>query len=230
MKNNDECLELKNIKYKTMLMNNIQPVKQPQITNIESFLEKEKNINKKQHWSKLSKLSKKNKLLDYCDVYSEKQSLNEDEKQQLKTFLLKSLDRKKLQRVKDVIYDTETQTIINIPTLTLNKQTNRYTLKNLDKKVSTLKSLAPRKSKYKKKDKDKGKGKKSAMDDKKDKDKGKDKNKDKGKDKGKNKDKDKGKDKNKNKGKNKSKGKTKDKIKDKATHTNKPVTETVYNN
>lgn len=153
MKNNDECLELKNIKYKTMLMNNIQPTKQPQITNIESFLEKEKNINKKQHWSKLSKLSKKNKLIEYCDMYSEKHKLTENEKQQLKTFLLKSLERKKLQRVKDVIYDTETQMIINIPTLVLNKQTSRYTLKNLDKKVSTLKSLAPRKLKNKKKDK-----------------------------------------------------------------------------
>jgi|TARA_B110000444_G_C18757399_1_gene555832 hypothetical protein len=153
MKNNDECLELKNIKYKTMLMNNIQPTKQPQITNIESFLEKEKNINKKQHWSKLSKLSKKNKLIAYCDMYSEKHKLTENEKQQLKTFLLKSLERKKLQRVKDVIYDTETQMIINIPTLVLNKQTSRYTLKNLDKKVSTLKSLAPRKLKNKKKDK-----------------------------------------------------------------------------
>ena len=129
MKNNDECLELKNIKYKTMLMNNIQPTKQPQITNIESFLEKEKNINKKQHWSKLSKLSKKNKLIEYCDMYSEKHKLTENEKQQLKTFLLKSLERKKLQRVKDVIYDTETQMIINIPTLVLNKQTSRYTLK-----------------------------------------------------------------------------------------------------
>jgi hypothetical protein len=167
MKNNDECLELKNIKYKTMLMNNIQPTKEPQITNIESFLEKEKNINKKQHWSKLSKLSKKNKLLDYCDEYSNKNKLNTEEKQQLKSFLLKSLERKKLQRVKDVIYDIETQTIINIPTLTLNKQTNKYTLKNLDKKVSTLKSLAPRKPKHKNKsknkdkDKEKKKGKKS---------------------------------------------------------------------
>ena len=39
MKNNDECVELKNIKYKTMLMNNIQSSKEPQVTNIESFLE-----------------------------------------------------------------------------------------------------------------------------------------------------------------------------------------------
>lgn len=164
MKNNDDCLELKNIKYKTMLMNNIQPIKEPEITNIETFLEKEKNINKKQHWSKLSKLSKKNKLLDYCNVYAEKNTLNEDEKHELKTFLLKSLDRKKLQRVKDVIYDLETQTIVNIPTLTLNKQTNKYTLKNLEKKVSTLKSLAPRKPKHKLKSKQKTDSKKTKTD------------------------------------------------------------------
>ena len=171
MKNNDECLELKNIKYKTMLMNNIQPTKEPQITNIESFLEKEKNINKKQHWSKLSKLSKKNKLLDFCQSYATKNKLNDDETQQLKTFLLKSLERKKLQRVKDVIYDVETQTIINIPTLTLNKQTNRYTLKNLEKKVSTLKSLAPRKPKHKNKEKKKrNKKEKDGKNEKKDKD------------------------------------------------------------
>lgn len=159
MKNKDECLELKNIKYKTMLMNNIQSSKEPDVTNIESFLEKEKTMNKKQHWSKLSKLTKKNKILDYCIEYSKKHNLNEKEITELKTFLLKSLDRKKLQRVKDVIYDVENQVIINIPTLTINKQTNRYTLKNLDKKVSTLKSLAPRKNR-KKKDKDKDKDKK----------------------------------------------------------------------
>lgn len=155
MKNKDECLELKNIKYKTMLMNNIQSSKEPDVTNIESFLEKEKSINKKQHWSKLSKLSKKNKILDYCEEYSSKQNLTDNQKQELKDFLIKALERKKLQRVKDVIYDLETQTIINIPTLTLNKQTNKYTLKNLDKKVSTLKSLAPRKNKNKNKNKHK---------------------------------------------------------------------------
>jgi len=156
MKNKDECLELKNIKYKTMLMNNIQSSKEPDVTNIESFLEKEKTMNKKQHWSKLSKLTKKNKIMDYCVEYSKKNNLNENEILELKAFLLKSLDRKKLQRVKDVIYDVENQIIINIPTLTINKQTNKYTLKNLDKKVSTLKSLAPRKNKNrKKKDKEK---------------------------------------------------------------------------
>ena len=164
MKNKDECLELKNIKYKTMLMNNIQSSKEPDVTNIETFLEKEKSINKKQHWSKLSKLSKKNKILDYCEEYSKKNKLSEEETIQLREFLIKSLERKKLQRVKDVIYDVETQVIINIPTLSINKQTNKYTLKNLDKKVSTLKSLAPRKNKHKKKDSKEKKNKKDKKD------------------------------------------------------------------
>ena len=66
------------------------------------------------------------------------------------------MNRKKLQRVKDVIYDIETQVIVNIPALIINKQTKKYTIKSLDKKVSTLKSLAPRKIKNKdKKPKDK---------------------------------------------------------------------------
>jgi hypothetical protein len=179
MKNSDECVELKNIKYKTMLMNNIQSTKEPRVTNIESFLEKEKTISKSQHWSKLSKLTKKNKLIQYCDNYSQKNNYTEDETKELVDFLLKALDRKKLQRVKDVIYDVETQSIINIPALSINKTTKKYTIKSLDKKVSTLKSLAPRKGK-KVKDKEKKKNKdKEKNKDKKEKNKNKEKNKDK---------------------------------------------------
>ena len=43
--------------------------------------------------------------------------------------------------------------------MSINKTTNKYTLKNLEKKVSTLKSLAPRKNKGKKKKGDKEKNK-----------------------------------------------------------------------
>ena len=149
MKNKDECLELKNIKYKTMLMNNIQSSKEPDVTNIESFLEKEKTMNKKQHWSKLSKLTKKNKIMDYCAEYSKKNNLNENEILELKAFLLKSLDRKKLQRVKDVSYDVKTGRIKAIPGLTFNKNKNKFTLRRVDKKKSTLKGLAPKRKKDK---------------------------------------------------------------------------------
>ena len=49
------------------------------------------------------------------------------------------MDRKKLQRAKDVNYDISTGKIINIPGLIFNKTNNKFTLKNLDKKGSTLK-------------------------------------------------------------------------------------------
>jgi hypothetical protein len=56
-----------------------------------------------------------------------------------------SLDRKRFQRVKDVDYDKSTGKIKDIPALFFNKSTNHFTLKNIDKRVSTLKSLPPKK-------------------------------------------------------------------------------------
>ena len=62
------------------------------------------------------------------------------------TFLKDCLDRKKLQRVKDVIYDKTTGQIKDIPALSYTKSNKHFTLKNLEKRVSTLKSLAPKKT------------------------------------------------------------------------------------
>jgi len=56
------------------------------------------------------------------------------------------LDRKKLQRVKDVIYDKTEGVIKEIPALSYTKSSKHFTLKNLEKRVSTLKSLAPKKA------------------------------------------------------------------------------------
>jgi hypothetical protein len=57
-----------------------------------------------------------------------------------------SLDKKKLSKVKDVVYDKDTGLIKEIPALTYTKATKHFTLKNIDKRVSTLKSLAPKKN------------------------------------------------------------------------------------
>jgi len=57
------------------------------------------------------------------------------------------LDRKKFQRVKDVDYDKTTGEIKDIPAIFYNKPTKHFTLKNTDKRVSTLKSLPPKKVK-----------------------------------------------------------------------------------
>ena len=56
LKKTDECMELKNIKYKTMLLNGktIPETKSvDNIYNLDIFLENEKNNNKNENWSKL---------------------------------------------------------------------------------------------------------------------------------------------------------------------------------
>jgi hypothetical protein len=86
--------------------------------------------------------------LAYAELYAKEKEYNEEEKNNLIRFLKDSLDRKKLQRVKDVIYDKITGEVKEIPGLFYNKTNNHFTLKNLDaKRVSTLKSLPPKKVK-----------------------------------------------------------------------------------
>lgn len=146
----EECIELKNIKYKTMLLNgNGNTFKETKMSNdlssLETFLENEKNNNKNEPWCKLDKTIKTMKLLEYVQEYKSKQELSEEEEKLLIQFLKESLERKKLQRVKDVIYDKTTGQIKDIPGLFYTKTTKHFTLKNTEKRVSTLKSLTPKK-------------------------------------------------------------------------------------
>lgn len=145
----DECQELKNIKYKTMLLNG-NPLKETKssnnLSNLEQFLENEKNNNSNEPWCKLNKTVKTKKLIDFVEIYKKEKNLDEEESKLLISFLKDSIDRKKLLRVKDVIYDKNTGIIKEIPALLYTKSSKHFTLKNMDKRVSTLKSLAPKKS------------------------------------------------------------------------------------
>jgi hypothetical protein len=146
---NTDCQELKNIKYKTMLLNGVQipeTKSSHDLSNLDKFLENEKNNNVNEPWCKLNKTIKTKKFQDYAQVYKTENDLSEDETNVLTNFLKDCLDRKKLQRVKDVIYDKESGTIKEIPALCYIKSNKHFTLKNIDKRVSTLKSLAPKKS------------------------------------------------------------------------------------
>ena len=151
----DVCQELQNIKYQTMLLNHNSKIYEstPNTENIEIFLKNEKESNKNKPWSKLSKASKLKKINDYAITYSQEKKLNEQQTKELRTYLLKCLERKKLQRQKDVIYDIETNTIKSITSLIFNKTTNKFTLKRQDKKTSTLKCLPPKKIKKRRKHK-----------------------------------------------------------------------------
>jgi len=146
---NNECQELKNIKYKTMILNGVslhETKTTNDISNLDKFLESEKINNSNEPWCKLNKTIKIKKLNEYVVLYSKENDLDEEETLLLTLFLKSNLDKKKLSRVKDVIYDKINGTIKLIPALIYTKNTKHFTFKNIDKRVSTLKSLAPKKT------------------------------------------------------------------------------------
>jgi hypothetical protein len=143
-----ESQELKNIKYKPMLFNGMsfsETKSSSDMSSLEKFLEAEKITNSNEPWCKLNKTIKTKKILDFVECYSKEKSYDEEEIKLLTAFLKDSLDKKKLSRVKDVIYDKITGIVKEIPALTYIKSNKHFTLKNIDKRVSTLKSLAPKK-------------------------------------------------------------------------------------
>jgi hypothetical protein len=147
-KNEEECLELKNIKYKTLLLNGVtipETKSSNDISNLDKFLENEKSNNISEPWCKLNRTLKTKKFIDFVEIYKNTHKLNDEEADILIAFLKDSLDRKKLMRVKDVIYDKTNGVIKDIPSLCYIKATKHFTLKNTEKRISTLKSLMPKK-------------------------------------------------------------------------------------
>ena len=143
-----DCNELKTLKYKSMVLNGVpwpESKSSSDLANLDKFLENEKITNSNEPWSKLDKTAKIRKLILFADNYKISNSLTDIEYDQLLVFFKDCLDKKKLQRVKDVNYNKETGEIKDIPALFYNKPSNHFTLKNLDKRVSTLKGLAPKK-------------------------------------------------------------------------------------
>lgn len=75
----EQCNELKNIKYKSMLLsgsnsntinvNNQQNNKKSSLKNLDAFLEAEKARNKKESWSRIDKTVKLKKLHEWAEVY-----------------------------------------------------------------------------------------------------------------------------------------------------------------
>lgn len=135
--------ELNNIQYNSRKGSVISSSAKSAITidALDKLLETDKNNNKHVTWTKLNDTIRYKKILDYVSTYSKKHSLNYDETSVLNAFLYDSISRKKLQRVKDVEYDVDAGKIKNIPGLVYNKTNKKYTLKNMNKRVCTLKHL-----------------------------------------------------------------------------------------
>ena len=134
--------------YKSSMMNGIVLKERAtnNMDNLDAFLEKEKKSNVGDPWSKLDKTAKIRKITAFAEKYKEDQNMTQHESDTLLVFLKDCLDRKRLTRVKDVIYDKEKGVIQEIPALHFNKGSTHFTLKNTDKqRTSTLKSLPPKK-------------------------------------------------------------------------------------
>ena len=67
--------------------------------------------------------------------------------------MLNCIERKKLQKIKDVNYNKEKELINDIPNLNYNEKTKKFFIKKNEKKMSTLKHLAPKSKKRKLKNK-----------------------------------------------------------------------------
>lgn len=153
--NSEDCRQLKNIKFKNMLLasTGASPVSKTvnsKKANIDLFLEKESNLNKHEPWNKLDKTDKIKQLTEFVETSAPTFSLNETEIQECKTYLIESLDKKKLQHVKDVQYDIQTGKIITIPSLHFNTTSRKFTFKRNEKRASTSKSLGSGKKPVKK--------------------------------------------------------------------------------
>lgn len=152
-KNKDDCTELKNIKYQNMLLSNSKMSADAveNINNIELFLTKEKNQNKNKPWNKIGKTKKMKLITNFIKIYTKKHKFDKNKTLSLKLFLHNCIERKKLQKIKDVNYNKDKEIINDIPNLNFNERTKKFYIKKKEKNQSTLKHLAPKSKKRRQK-------------------------------------------------------------------------------
>jgi|UniRef100_A0A6C0INA6 hypothetical protein len=113
---------------------------------LDQILEKEKLRNKADVWIKLDKTMRKQKLREYAESYGKEHNMSSKDVKSLIVFFNNCLDKNKLNKAKDVVYKKEERIVTSVPALHFNSVTKNFTLKIIDnKRVSTLKSLPPKK-------------------------------------------------------------------------------------
>jgi hypothetical protein len=124
-----------------------QTIESQNIDTLDTLLEKEKQQLKSEQWTKLGKTTKIQLLHEYAERYGNDNKIPMKEIRNLKAFFTESLNKGKLSKNKDISYIKETQHITSIPGLHFNIDKKSFTLRITDnKRVSTLKSLTPKKT------------------------------------------------------------------------------------
>lgn len=113
-------------------------------SNIDELLENEKTHNNNDSWNKLDNISKKLLLQSYADKYGLDNNLTGKEIEKLKSFFNDAIQKNKLKKTKEVQYNKDNRIILNIPSLFFNTVNHSFTLRNIEKRVSSLKSMTPK--------------------------------------------------------------------------------------
>lgn len=117
------------------------------MSSLDNLLELEKQQNKREHWNKLDKTQKTQILHAFAENYGRENALPMKEVKTLKLFFNECLEKGKLNKTKDVVYNRETRSLESIPSLFYNTEKKHFILKNVEgKRVSTLKSLTPKRT------------------------------------------------------------------------------------
>lgn len=148
----DECVELKNIKYRTMLLNGIsdkEEEEKKEILNIDNFLDNEMKTNEKVSWNKLDNSNKLKKIEKFINKFSKENNLKKEEITRMKEFFKINLERKKFQKIKEVNYDKDKGEIASVPIMIFNEVTRNFSIKRSEKKISlgTVKRKGSKKNK-----------------------------------------------------------------------------------
>ena len=143
-KNDDKLM----YKYKSFLNSQIlsDTATNNSMVQIDALLETEKKSMNTESWNKLDKRLKIQKLHAFAEKYARENALPVKEIKSLKMFFSECLTKDKLSKVKDVDYDKQNGVINSVSGLCFNVVSRSFTIRNLDKKVSTLKSLTPKRS------------------------------------------------------------------------------------
>ena len=143
IKNDSDCKEYNSLKYKTMIMTgtNIESSFDTNEEKINMFLSMDMEKNKKGVWSKLSKTEKVKKIKSYIKTTLLKEhNLTETEVLNATKFFSLLMDRKKLSKNNELIYNQEVGLIESIEGLIFNPETRKFTI-NCDKLPAKKKSV-----------------------------------------------------------------------------------------
>lgn len=134
----------KSIKYKPIIQSeDAAAAAETDLSKLDRFLETEKTASQNEAWNKLDKGIKMQKLHIYAEQFAREQKIPIKDVRALKLFMTECLNKNKLQKTKEVVYDKNTGTIQSIPSLFYNAASKHFTLKNMER-VSTKNSLTPK--------------------------------------------------------------------------------------